>query len=118
MKPYFAAVIFCVFVNKCAVSGAASRGLYKVISGDEVTSFYEAISLSSVTQCAMLCNVSTACVTATFDLLSKECQLSVDSLMSTIKTNDTNKKTVTSTEGKSTCYFVHIDAMKHFENLR
>ncbi|KAL4223744.1 hypothetical protein ACF0H5_017210 [Mactra antiquata] len=67
MQTYIVLAGIAGFLCFHLVSAAIQNEFYSVNKGYEVTSFYKAINVSSITRCAISCNISMGCFTAMFD---------------------------------------------------
>ncbi|KAL4223746.1 hypothetical protein ACF0H5_017212 [Mactra antiquata] len=76
MQTYIVVTAFVTYHYLYQVSANIHQQLYSVHPGYEATNVYEELSVSSVSGCAVSCNISTECITATFDSQTRQCKLS------------------------------------------
>ncbi|KAL4220673.1 hypothetical protein ACF0H5_021068 [Mactra antiquata] len=103
MARYFITVVLFRAILFDDVLGTIQNGLYNVDIGVEVNTFYETTRMPSVIRCAMRCNTSISCQTATFDVGTEECLLSVDTRMYAIDTGNPNRKTISLVQDNPIC---------------
>ncbi|KAL4219803.1 hypothetical protein ACF0H5_020215 [Mactra antiquata] len=100
---YFITVVLFKVILIGGIFGAIYDGLYNVDIGVEVNTFYEATKTPSVIRCAMRCNTSVSCQTATFDAETKECRLSTDTRTYAIDTGNSSRKTISAVQDTPMC---------------
>ncbi|KAL4223747.1 hypothetical protein ACF0H5_017213 [Mactra antiquata] len=76
MQTYIVVAAFATFHSFYQVSADIEHNTYSIHLGYEVTNVYEELIVSSISRCAVSCNISTECITATFDSQTRQCKLS------------------------------------------